>query len=136
MWGMESGRWAGGRTIGGGRETSSEPDRMFIAEMLRRRQSGLIRQLSITAQRRGQPRGDQAGGFVATACQAQEHAVLLAVEDTTILTYEHAVASQLGTTSNNPNAKRRGDQVHSVLLLDALSEQTVGLIEQSHWCRE
>ncbi|WP_203224860.1 IS4 family transposase [Candidatus Glomeribacter gigasporarum] len=82
------------------------------------------------------PEAIRAGGFVATACQAQEHAVLLAVEDTTILTYEHAVASQLGTTSNNPNAKRRGDQVHSVLLLDALSEQTVGLIEQSHWCRE
>src|SRR5260364_419548 len=82
------------------------------------------------------PEAIRAGGFVATACQAQEHAVLLAVEDTTILTYEHAVASQLGTTSNNPNAKRRGDQVYSVLLLDALSEQTVGLIEQSHWCRE
>src|SRR5260364_332679 len=82
---MQSRRGAPHQTIGGGRETSSEPDRMFIAEMLRRRQSGLIRQLSITAQRRGQP---------------------------------------------------RGDQVHSVLLLDALSEQTVGLIEQSHWCRE
>src|SRR5260363_44192 len=38
------------------------------------------------------PEAIRAGGFVATACQAQEHAVLLAVEDTTILTYEHAVA--------------------------------------------
>ncbi len=26
--------------------------------------------------------------------------------------------------------------MHSVLLLDAVSEQTVGLIEQQHWCRD
>jgi hypothetical protein len=76
------------------------------------------------------------GGFAATVRQAQEHALLLAVEDTTSVSYEHTVAARLGTTSNSPNAKRRGYQVHSVLLLDAQSEQTVGLIEQTHWRRE
>jgi hypothetical protein len=76
------------------------------------------------------------GGFAATIRQAQAHVLLLAVEDTTSVSYAHAVAAQLGTTSNTPNAKRRGYQVHSVLLLDAVSEQTVGLIEQAHWGRE
>ena len=82
------------------------------------------------------PEAIREGGFAATARQAQERALLLAVEDTTSVSYEHAVAAQLGTTSNSPNAKRRGYQVHSVLLLDAHSQQTVGLIEQTPWRRE
>lgn len=76
------------------------------------------------------------GGFAAVARQAQELALLLAVEDTTSVSYTHAVAGELGVTSNKKNAKRKGFQVHSVLLLDAESETTVGLVEQSHWCRE
>lgn len=76
------------------------------------------------------------GGFAATARQAQEHGLLLAIEDTTSVSYKHAVAEQLGMTASNPTAKRRGYQVHSVLLLDALNKQTIGLIEQTHWCRE
>lgn len=82
------------------------------------------------------PGAIRAGGFAATVRQAQQYGVLLAVEDTTSITYEHAVEAQLGTTSNSPSAKRRGDQVHSVLLLDASSRQSVGLIEQAHWRRE
>ncbi len=83
-----------------------------------------------------EPEAIRAGGFAATARQAQDHELLLALEDTTSVSYEHAVAAQLGVTSNSVNAKRRGYQVHSVLLLDATSKQTVGLIEQRHWCRE
>lgn len=82
------------------------------------------------------PEAIREGGFAATARQAQEYALLLAVEDTTSVSYEHAVAAQLGTTSSSPNAKRKGYQVHSVLLLEAASEQTVGLIEQTPWRRE
>lgn len=82
------------------------------------------------------PEAIRAGGFAATARQAREHALLLAVEDTTSVSYEHAAAAQLGTTSNSLSARRRGYQVHSVLLLDARHERTVGLIEQTHWCRE
>jgi len=82
------------------------------------------------------PEAIRASGFSATVRQAQESALLLAVEDTTSVSYEHAVARQLGTTSNSRDAKRRGYQVHSVLLVDAVNEQTIGLIEQAHWCRE
>jgi hypothetical protein len=76
------------------------------------------------------------GGFATTASHAQAHELLLAVEDTTTVSYAHAAAMQLGITSNSRHAKRRGYQVHSVLLLNAQSEQTVGLIEQTHWQRE
>lgn len=45
-------------------------------------------------------------------------------------------AAELGLTSNNQNAKRNGFIAHSVLLLDAVSEHTIGLIAQQHWCRD
>ena len=52
------------------------------------------------------------------------------------MSYPHEVAGEQGITSNQKDAKRKGFQVHSVLLLDAAGENTVVLIEQSHWCRE
>jgi len=61
---------------------------------------------------------------------------LLAIEDTTSVSYAHEVAEQLGTTSNAAKAKQRGYLVHSVLMLEASSERTLGLIEQRHWCRD
>lgn len=82
------------------------------------------------------PQAIREGSFSSVAQHAQSHDLLLAVEDTTSVSYTHAVAGELGITSNQKDAKRKGFQVHSVLLLDAASENTVGLIEQSHWCRE
>jgi len=82
------------------------------------------------------PGAIRAGGFAEVTQRAQEHALLLAVEDTTSVSYTHAVEGELGITSNQKDAKRKGFQVHSVLLLDAIGENTVGLIEQGHWCRE
>lgn len=76
------------------------------------------------------------GGFASTAQQAGDVEVLLAVEDTTSVSYAHAVAADLGTTSSNLDARQRGYQVHSVLLLDGVQERTLGLIEQRHWCRK
>lgn len=76
------------------------------------------------------------GGFKATAQQAQEHKLLLALEDTTSVSYRHAAAAELGAISNQPEAKRRGYQAHSVLLVDAESECTLGLIDQQRWCRD
>ena len=70
------------------------------------------------------------------AQRAQQRELLLAIEDTTTLTYTHAAAAQLGSTGSRPNAKQRGYLVHSVLLLDARSQHTLGLIEQRHWCRD
>ena len=81
------------------------------------------------------PEAMRAGGFACVAQQAQDYAVLLAVEDTTSVSYRHAVAEELGVTGSQKDAKRRGFQVHSVLLLDAVGETTVGLIEQDDWCR-
>jgi len=83
-----------------------------------------------------QPEAISAGGFASVAQQAQKCAVLLAVEDTTCISYEHAVAAELGVTSSKKDAKRKGFLTHSVLLLDAQSERTLGLIEQQHWCRD
>lgn len=84
------------------------------------------------------PEAIREGGFgwVAQQAQSDDAGVLLAVEDTTSVTYAHAVADELGTTSNARDAKHRGYLVHSVLLLEAASERTVGLIEQRHWCRD
>lgn len=82
------------------------------------------------------PEAIRAGGFASVAQLATCPGVMLAVEDTTSLSYTHAVAQDLGTTGNRQEAKRRGYLVHSVLLLDGRTEQTLGLIEQQVWCRE
>lgn len=76
------------------------------------------------------------GGFQATARLAHECATLLAVEDSTSLSYRHSVAEELGPTNSRRDAKAGGMMVHSVLLLDAHSERTLGLIEQQRWCRD
>ncbi len=76
------------------------------------------------------------GGFQASAELARGCATLLAVEDTTSLSYAHSVVEELGIVSSRKEAKRRGLMVHSVLLLDADSERTLGLIEQQRWCRD
>ena len=76
------------------------------------------------------------GGFAATAEAAAGYESLLAVEDTTTLSYEHAVVAELGDLGGDARSAKRGFFVHSVLLLDAESARTVGLIEQERWQRE
>lgn len=76
-------------------------------------------------------------GFAAVAeSAAQGQGDLLAVEDTTSVVYPHALAAQLGTTSSRPQARQRGYLVHSILLLEADSERTLGLVEQRRWYRD
>lgn len=76
-------------------------------------------------------------GFGAVAqAAAHEPGLLLAVEDTTSVVYAHAAARGLGTTGSQQQPRHRGYLVHSVLLLEAGSERTVGLVEQRRWCRE
>lgn len=72
---------------------------------------------------------------VARAC-AQQAGDLLALEDTTSLKYTHAVAAHLGRVGSLPQSKQRGYLVHSVLLVGAQSERTLGLLEQRRWCRD
>lgn len=76
------------------------------------------------------------GGFVAAARQVPEAGRLLALEDTTTLSYRHTVAADLGMIGTDQSAKSRGYLVHSVLLVDGHSERTLGLIEQQYWCRD
>lgn len=77
------------------------------------------------------------GGLNCVAQAAQVQAgVLLALEDTTSISYEHAAAADLGSTSNQRDSKLRGFLVHSILLLAAAGDHTLGLIEQRHWIRE
>lgn len=76
-----------------------------------------------------------AGGFRATAELAGRYATLLAVEDSTALTYRHAVRAELGPIGKDRHDRGQGLLAHSVLLVNAQSKRTVGLIEQRLWCR-
>ncbi len=77
------------------------------------------------------------GGLRWSAPQASScPGVLLAVEDTTSVSYAHAAAAGLGTTGSRREAKHRGYLVHSILLLESVSERTIGLLEQRHWSRD
>jgi len=75
------------------------------------------------------------GGFKATATLAAQSDTLLALEDSTSISFKHSVRDALGPVGNNKDSQHQGFMVHSVLLVDAMTEQTVGLIEQSRWTR-
>jgi hypothetical protein len=75
-------------------------------------------------------------GFQSTAELSQRHGTLLALEDTTTLGYSHQVSKTLGDLGGHAESKKKGFWVHNVLTLDAESEQTIGLIEQSYWTRD
>ncbi len=77
------------------------------------------------------------GGFKSTHDLAiKESSPLLAIEDTTTLSYSHKVSENLGHTSSTDTSKARGFHVHSVLLVNPLNKRTVGLIEQRWWIRD
>lgn len=73
-------------------------------------------------------------GFEATVKASQNIPELLALEDTTSVSYDHGVAKTLGKLGKT-NDKSRGWWVHSVLLVNATTLQTVGLIHQEWWLR-
>ena len=72
-------------------------------------------------------------GFAATARLAVSVTTLLAIQDTTSLSYTHQAAEHLGDMGGPANATTRGFFVHSSLLVDAGTGATVGLIEQDYW---
>ncbi|TMV67279.1 IS4-like element IS50R family transposase, partial [Salmonella enterica subsp. enterica serovar Heidelberg] len=73
-------------------------------------------------------------GAMQTVKLAQEFPELLAIEDTTSLSYRHQVAEELGKLGSIQD-KSRGWWVHSVLLLEATTFRTVGLLHQEWWMR-
>lgn len=74
-------------------------------------------------------------GFAATAEAAASHDLLLALEDSTALTYKHkSLTSELGHVNSGNHV--RGMYAHSVLLFAPQTRQVVGLIEQQRWTRD
>lgn len=47
---------------------------------------------------------------------------ILALEDTTTLSYAHGISKEFGNTGTKPEGKRKGMWAHSVLMVDAVSE--------------
>lgn len=75
-------------------------------------------------------------GYAATAERIRQCGLLLAVEDSTTLSYGHGVVKELGDLGGPRGSRRQGYLVHSVLLIDARSERTEGLLDQVRWRRE
>lgn len=61
---------------------------------------------------------------------------MLALEDTSTLSYRHNVTKELGYTGASKKCKAKGMLAHSVLMVDAQTEDTIGLAEQYRWCRK
>jgi hypothetical protein len=90
----------------------------------------LLRNKRVTAKAIG------SGGYKASATLAKDASLILAIEDSTSLSYSHEVRKELGLTGRYKNAYQRGYMVHSTLLVDAEKERTLGLVAQERWCRE
>ena len=76
-------------------------------------------------------------GFASTASLAQNYDEILALEDTTSLSYNREnLPDKLGYTGNSLNAKYTGFSVHSILLFAPAEQHTIGLIEQRRWIRD
>lgn len=75
-------------------------------------------------------------GFQATAERIQDVARVLAIDDSTTLSYRHRVSEQLGYTGSKKDSVAKGFMVHSTLLVDANSGVTQGLIAQHRWIRD
>lgn len=76
------------------------------------------------------------GGCMSTAEMARELECMLAIQDTTTLSYSHSVIDQLGDLGGPEGSTNRGWFVHNTLLLDARTGKTVGLIDQERWLRD
>ncbi len=74
----------------------------------------------------------RAFGFQHTAELTQPYEEILALDDSTALSYKHQVAEDLGKLGRTTD-KSRGWWVHPTLLLDSLTTRTIGLIHQEYW---
>jgi hypothetical protein len=61
---------------------------------------------------------------------------VLALEDTSTLSYRHNVTKELGFTGASKKCEAKGMLAHSVLMVDAQTERTIGLAEQHRWFRK
>lgn len=81
------------------------------------------------------PKAVEEGPFQATAQACKDRELVLAIQDTTTLTFSHAVADELGSIGEIGGHEVAGILVHSTLMLDAQSRAPLGLIDQQRWCR-
>jgi hypothetical protein len=75
-------------------------------------------------------------GFAATIGQIRPGRTMLALEDSSVLSYSHAVAEELGDTGGKAGTPSSGLWSHNTLLVDAKAGMTLGLIAQTLWCRD
>lgn len=61
---------------------------------------------------------------------------ILALEDTSILCYRHNVTKELGHTGAYKQSSSKGMLEHTVLMVDAETERTIGMGVQHRWCRK
>ncbi len=75
------------------------------------------------------------GPFRVTARICANRSVVLAIQDSTTLTYSHAVADKLGTVTEVEGHRIAGILAHSTLMVDVQSREPLGLIDQQRWSR-
>ena len=84
------------------------------------------------------PKAIAQAGFDATAKEARKRQTVLALEDTTGLSYTHSVCKELGNNPSSKNSSCKGRSLfqHSILALDADTETVIGLAHQQNYIRE
>ncbi len=79
-------------------------------------------------------------GFKTTDKQVKQTPLVLSLQDSTGLSYRHSIREELGSVSsansNKKAPKGRSLFVHSTLMLNADTEQVMGLANQHYWYRE
>ena len=79
-------------------------------------------------------------GFLKTTQLIDSSPLVLAIQDTTGLTYRHSVCDELGSVNcasdSAKSNKARTMYVHSTLIVDAQKEHVIGLADQIYWHRE
>ncbi|QDP72081.1 IS4 family transposase [Legionella israelensis] len=77
------------------------------------------------------------GLFKSTKLKSKDREVLLAIEDSTSISYKHSVREELGYIGGggSKGAYAKGFYAHSVLLVDPKENETLGLIGQLRWIR-
>ena len=76
------------------------------------------------------------GTCAAVVKESMNSEYLLAIEDTTTLSYRHSVRNELGyiTNTDAPNSPK-GFLVHTIILHDPEKSKTLGIIDQNRWIR-
>lgn len=81
------------------------------------------------------PKAVDEGPFAATVDACTDRELILAIQDTTTVTFPHALAAELGSVGGVEGHHVGGIVVHSTLMVDAQSREPLGLIDQERWSR-